>query len=67
MTDGFGLMRGIKKCNKIGLMVKKFENQIFEKGAIPKYPVYYTFSPLSLLSLSLSTLSFLSLSLSFSL
>jgi hypothetical protein len=32
-------MRGIQKCNEMGLMVKNVRARIFEKGAFPKCPV----------------------------
>ncbi len=39
-ADWSSLMRRIQKCNKMCLMVKNVRARFFEKGAIPKCPVY---------------------------
>jgi hypothetical protein len=36
-------MRGIQKCNKMGLTIKNVRAWFFEKGAFPKCLVYSNF------------------------
>jgi hypothetical protein len=39
-------MRGIQKCNKIGLMVNNVQARLFEKEAFPKCPVHSSYGPI---------------------